>query len=111
MYDSVRSLLELVQEAVSPWHTVQAVSKRLSKAGFQPLNLGEKWQLESGKSYYVEAFDSTVLAFTIGCNGYTEANSLRIAASHTDFPGFRIKPQASVIKDGYGVLNIESYGD
>ena len=51
MYDSVRSLLELVQEAVSPWHTVQAVSKRLSKVGFQPLNLGEKWQLESGKSY------------------------------------------------------------
>ncbi len=110
MYDSVRSLLELVQEAVSPWHTVQAVSKRLSKAGFQPLDLGEKWQLESGKSYYVEAFDSTVLAFTIGCNGYTEANNLRIAASHTDFPGLRIKPQASVIKDGYGVLNIESYG-
>ena len=35
----VRSLLELVQEAVSPWHTVQAVSKRLSKAGFQPLEL------------------------------------------------------------------------
>ena len=78
MYDSVRSLLELVQEAVSPWHTVQAVRKRLSKADFQPLKLGEIGQLESGKSYYVEAFDSTVLAFSIGCNGYTAVASTHL---------------------------------
>lgn len=110
MYDSVRSLLELVQESVSPWHTVEAVRQRLAKAGFQALSLGEKWTLAKGQSYYVEAFDSTLLAFTVGSGGYTEANGLRIAASHTDFPGIRIKPQASVIKSGYGVLNIESYG-
>ena len=110
MYDSVRSLLELVQESVSPWHTVQAVRQRLAKAGFQALSLGEKWELAKGQSYYVEAFDSTLLAFTVGSGGYAEENSLRIAASHTDFPGIRIKPQASVLKSGYGVLNIESYG-
>ena len=110
MYDSVRSLLELVQESVSPWHTVQAVRQRLAKAGFQALSLDEKWELAKGQSYYVEAFDSTLLAFTVGSGGYAEENSLRIAASHTDFPGIRIKPQASVLKSGYGVLNIESYG-
>ena len=110
MYDSVRSLLELVQEAVSPWHTVQAVRQRLAKAGFQALSLSEKWELAKGQSYYVEAFDSTLLAFSVGNDGYADDNSLRIAASHTDFPGIRIKPQASVLKSGYGVLNIESYG-
>ena len=110
MYESVRSLLELVKESVSPWHTVEAVRTRLEGQGFQPLELGEAWQLEKGSSYYVEAYGSTILAFSVGKENFLGKNALRISASHTDFPGLRIKPAPEVLKNGYGVLNIEGYG-
>ena len=33
-----------------------------------------------------------------------------LAAAHTDFPGLRLKPSAGIVKDGYGILNVEPYG-
>ena len=33
-----------------------------------------------------------------------------MAAAHTDFPCFHLKPSAGITKDGYGSLNVESYG-
>lgn len=138
IYDSVRSLLELSHQSVSPWHTVLAVEERLVQAGFQELALTDDWQakvtaygygdgieignasvsnscpdgrgLQRGGCYYVKVFGSTLLAFTLGQGNLTDEFSLRLAASHTDFPGLRIKPAPDIVRDGYGVLNVESYG-
>jgi len=106
MKKDIRELLNFIKEAPTPYHTVAAASKRLNKAGFLELKLGEKWQLQSGGRYYVKAFDSTLLAFALG----QEKGPLRIAAAHTDFPCFRLKPQPEITKEGYGVLNVEKYG-
>ncbi|MBO5650119.1 MAG: M18 family aminopeptidase, partial [Selenomonas sp.] len=106
MKKDIRDLLSFIKEATTPYHTVAAASKRLNKAGFTELKLGEKWQLQSGGCYYVKAFDSTLLAFALG----QEKGPLRIAAAHTDFPCFRLKPQPEITKEGYGVLNVEKYG-
>ena len=110
MYDSVYSLLGLVKKSVSPWHTAAAAAERLAAAGFERLDMGEQWQLEQGGCYYVEVFGSTVFAFAVGEGDFTAPDSLRITAAHTDFPGLRIKPSAGLLKDGYGVLNVEPYG-
>ncbi len=110
MYDSVYSLLELVKESVSPWHTAAAAAGRLAEAGFQRLDMREPWRIEQGGCYYVEVFGSTVFAFAVGEGDFAEPGSLRITAAHTDFPGLRIKPSAGMVKDGYGVLNVEPYG-
>ncbi len=110
MYDSVAGLLDLVHQAVSPWHTAAACSMRLEKAGFQRLEPGGEWHLERGASYYLEVFGSAVFAFAVGKGNLTESNALRLAAAHTDFPGLRIKPAASILKEGCGELNVEPYG-
>lgn len=110
MYDFVYSLLGLVQKSVSPWHTAAAAAERLEKAGFARLDMRDRWQLVRGGRYYTEVFGSTVLAFAIGGGDLAKPNLLRLAAAHTDFPGLRIKPSAGIVKDGYGVLNVESYG-
>ena len=47
------------------------------------------------------------MAFRIG---EKKPRGLRIAAAHTDFPGFRVKPAAGMVKDGYGLVNVEPYG-
>ena len=52
------------------------------------------------------------MAFQLGTKPVlhgTEA-ALRIAAAHTDFPCFRIKPAAGIKNESYGSLNIETYG-
>ena len=99
-------LLGFINEAASPYHTVEAVVKRLDKAGFSRLALAEPWQLANGGRYYVPVYGSTVMAFTVG----RQAGGLRLAAAHTDFPCFRLKPQSGMVKEGYGVLNVEKYG-
>ncbi|SDP28311.1 aspartyl aminopeptidase [Selenomonas ruminantium] len=106
MNKDVQELLDFIKAAPTPYHTVQAAAEKLSGAGFAELSLTEKWQLQAGGRYFVKAFDSTLLAFVIGQGD----GPLRLAAAHTDFPCFRLKPQAGMVKEGYGVLNVEKYG-
>ncbi|WP_026759898.1 M18 family aminopeptidase [Selenomonas ruminantium] len=106
MKKEIKELLNFIKAAPTPYHTVLTAAQKLQKAGFTELKLGEVWQLQKGGRYYVKAFDSTLLAFALG----KEAGPLRLAAAHTDFPCFRLKPQPEITKEGYGVLNVEKYG-
>jgi len=106
MKKDIKELLNFIKEAPTPYHTVKASAERLLKAGFTELKLSEVWQLQPGGRYFVKVFDSTLLAFALG----QEDGSLRVAAAHTDFPCFRLKPQPEIMEDDYGVLNVEKYG-
>ncbi|MCR5758643.1 MAG: M18 family aminopeptidase [Selenomonas sp.] len=106
MKKDLTELLRFIGESPTPYHTVMAAAKRLVKAGFAELDLSENWQLQPGGRYFVKVFDSTLLAFALGKGD----GPLRIAAAHTDFPCFRLKPQPEIVKEGYGILNVEKYG-
>ena len=107
MMDSITTeLLTYIQESPSPYHTVAASAERLKAAGFMELGLAEEWNLKPGGRYFVPIYGSTLLAFSIG----QADGPLRMAAAHTDFPCFRLKPQAGVMTEGYGKLNVEKYG-
>lgn len=103
----IQELLTFITEAPSPYHTARAGEALLSAAGFSPLAWGKPWLLAPGGRYYTKAFGSSLLAFTVGSNSQ---RGLRIAAAHTDFPGFRVKTSAGLAKDGYGLVNVEPYG-
>jgi len=104
-YD-VPAFLQFVELATSPYHAVLAAASELRDEGFVELSPGEPWELAVGGKYVVNVYDSTLLAFTIGAAG-----PLRMAAAHTDFPCFRLKPQAMDAEDGaYRRANVEPYG-
>lgn len=108
--EEIRKRLEaLIEEAVSPYHTVYAAEKRLAAAGFQPLCQGQTWELMRGRGYYVSLYGSCLAAFYIG-ESMEAADGFRIGAAHGDFPGFRIKPAPELTRDGYVRLNVEGYG-
>ena len=107
--DDAEKLLQLTEEGTSPFHVTASVERQLQKAGFQKVELGEKWKLEKGGRYYLAHHGSSLLAFTIG-KDYRNGDGFRIAAAHTDFPGLRIKPAPEVKKAGYRQLNVEIYG-
>lgn len=105
MTQDVEELLSFIQQSSSPAHTVAAAEEVLRAAGFAELSPAEDWQLAAGGRYFVSVYGTTLLAFTVG-----EAGPLRMAAAHTDFPCFRLKPAAGMVREGYGVLNVEPYG-
>ena len=102
-------LFHLLETATSRFHTVKAVEEELQKNGFEKLYLKKRWQLKKGGKYMVMHHGSTIFAFTVG-KDFEAGDSFRIAASHGDFPGFQIKPNAGLENGGYLQLNTEGYG-
>ncbi len=105
----INQLETLIAAAVSPCHCIMAASEQLSAAGFKELPLAAPWELKKGQSYYIKAFDSTLIAFSIG-EELDEIPALRLAASHTDWPCLKVKPSPEVTSLEYGKLNVEIYG-
>ena len=94
MNQTTKELLNLIQKSTSPYHTVAASKELLLANGFTQLSLGEDWNLAPESKYFVTVFDSSLFAFRTGTAG---SRGLKIAAAHTDFPCFRLKPAAAVI--------------
>lgn len=108
--ESSDRLIKFIGEATCSFTTVQASINMLKDAGFEPLQLGADWKLERGKSYYVNVYDSSLMAFSVGRN--YDGGMFRIATAHTDSPSFCVKPNPEV-KTGMGnigKLNVEGYG-
>ncbi|MEG1291538.1 MAG: hypothetical protein RSD28_04485 [Lachnospiraceae bacterium] len=93
--ENADQLLNLVEEAVSPFHTIEAVKRQLFKAGYEEITLKEEWELKRGHRYCLTHHGSCLFAFTIG-KEFQKLDGFRIGAAHGDFPGFRIKPNPEV---------------
>ncbi|WP_077609413.1 M18 family aminopeptidase [Clostridium sp. Marseille-P2415] len=105
----IKQLDSLIAASVSPYHCIMAAADQLLAAGFEELPLAAPWELKQGHSYYINAFDSTLMAFSVG-KELGEVPSLRLAASHTDWPCLKVKPSPEVTALQYGKLNVEVYG-
>lgn len=97
---------EYIESSTSPYHTVEETYRRLEDTGFTPLAMDEEWNLGQG-DYVINVYGTTLIAFHIGDK---PRDTLRIASGHTDFPGFRVKPNPMKTAKGYGTLNVEGYG-
>ena len=97
---------DYIESSTSPYHTVEESYRRLEEQGFTPLSMDEEWNLVAG-DYVIDVYGTTLVAVHIGEH---PRETLRIASAHTDFPGFRVKPNAMITDKGYGKLNVESYG-
>lgn len=107
-YETAEELRNRIEASVSPFHTVLYVMKELDESDFCRLELGKRWELQKGKKYYVNVYDSTVVAFNVGKEW--KGGNLRFAAAHSDFPCLKIKPNCQMKSDGYIKMNVEVYG-
>ena len=104
-----REVIEFIDECPSTYHVAKNCSEILEENGFDRLIPQEKWNLKKGGKYYVKKSNSTVVAFTLG----TDINlkkGFKIFGSHTDSPGFRIKPNPEMVTENILRLNTEVYG-
>ncbi len=107
--ENAKELLSFIKEATSPYHVVEEGIGFLKKEGFLELDFKDNWQLEKGKGYYIKPYGTSLFAFTVG-KQFTEGQNFRIAAAHTDHPGFRVKPNADIKSGAYRKLNTDVYG-
>lgn len=108
---AAKELLDFIQCSTSPFHVVEESAKRLLHAGFQELKPADSWRLAAGGRYVLRVYGSTLLAFVVGEKPLkSHGTPLLMAAAHTDFPCFRLKPEAGMTRDGCGTLNVETYG-
>lgn len=105
---AVKGLVEFLKASPSAFHAIDNLLKMLSENGYEKLNESAKWNLRKGGRYFVTRNLSSVIAFTVPQGNL---DSVRICASHSDSPVFKIKENAEIEARGkYVQLNTERYG-
>lgn len=103
-------LIQFIDQSPSPYHAVQEIRTRLEKAGYSELPLTEKWTIEKGGKYFTTKNETAIFAFEVGLGDHA-SEGIQLIASHSDSPGFKIKPQPEiVVENNYLKLNTEVYG-
>lgn len=105
----MENFYSFLDNSTSPFYVIKNSSEILEGAGFKYLSFEEPWSLQKGGSYYIKLYDTALFAFKVG-ESLSDDMILRMAAAHTDFPSFRIKPNPEMREKGYIRLNTESYG-
>lgn len=105
--ENAKYLIDFIEKAPSSYHSVLKAASELEAAGFTELELAAPWNIEAGKSYYINAYGTSLFAFTLGNE---PKGRLYMAASHTDYPCFKIKPSPELSEKHYARLNTTSYG-
>ncbi len=96
-------LTTFLATSYTPYHTVQNAAAMLAEAGFTLLDEREEFPLAPEGKYYLVRGGS-LIAFRCG-----KERGLRVAATHTDSPCFKLK-ERPLSENGYTRLNIEPYG-
>lgn len=108
-HPEIEQLIQYLNAGSTPYHVVAETCRILKDNRFIQLSEEEPWQLEAGQSYFVTRAGTSLFAFS--CPRHiTAQSSLRLIGAHTDSPCLRLKPNASLFKDGYQRLNVEVYG-
>lgn len=99
--------MQFLDASPTSWHAVDAAAAALDQSGFIPLDQTKSWKLKPGGRYYVSHQGATICAFIMPKK---KIHRLRMAAAHSDSPGFKLKPQAEFERDNVLLLGVEVYG-
>ena len=105
--EHLQSLAAFVQASPSSFHAVAEAARQLTAAGFTELDETEDWDAGAGKFFIVR--DGAIVAW-IQPEGAGPTTPFRIVGSHTDSPGFKLKPKPSTGSLGWLQAGVEVYG-
>jgi aspartyl aminopeptidase len=94
----------------SSYHAVAEAARRLTDAGFTGLDETQPWADAAGapaKHFVVR--DGAIVAW-IQPAGARPTMGFRILGSHTDSPGFKLKPRPTIAAHGWLQAGVEVYG-
>lgn len=103
-------MIDFIYQSPTAFHAIKMSENILKENDFKELDMREVWGLQENGKYFVKWNDSMIVAFRV--NNFKMTNQgFRIIASHSDSPGFKIKPNPVICSEGnYIKLNTEVYG-
>lgn len=104
-----QGLVSLIGKSPSPFHVVNNLLQWGIDNRFELVHEKDKWQLHHGERYMVVRNGTSIVFILPGAMPTWEAG-FRVAATHSDSPGFRIKNSPEITNDGFVRLNAEVYG-
>lgn len=105
----LREFAGFVTAAPSSYHAASALAAVLAESGALLLDEAEAWPEVTAGSSGVVVRDGAVIAWRAG-EGVTATSPFRILGTHTDSPGFVVKPQPDFTADGWAQAGVEVYG-
>jgi len=106
-HQHIQDLLSYLDSSPTAWHAVAQAKSILEKNGFTQLHEQDAWSLAPGSRYYVVRNGSSLCAFILP---KAKIDQVHLVLSHTDSPGFKLKPNAEYKKDNMIMLGVEIYG-
>ncbi len=103
----LQSLGDFIQASPSSFHAVAEVARQLIAGGFAELGEGESWDAGGGSFFVIR--DGALVAWRQP-DGADATTPYRIVGSHTDSPGFKLKPQPTTGYLGWLQAGVEVYG-
>lgn len=103
----IPGLLDFLHQSPGCYHAADSIRQRMDAAGFHRLYEQDVWKLQPGESYYVIRGSSSILSFHLS---ESRPNRMRLMASHSDSPSFKLKPGKALMAEGLTRLNVEKYG-
>lgn len=114
-----QELIDFLAASPTPFHAVEQMDVRLSRAGFTRLHEADAWQVVAGGRYFTTRNDSSLIAWSMpaqggqerqdGLNGLAE-RGFRMVGAHTDSPCLKVKPNPEMHRHEYVQLGVEVYG-
>jgi aspartyl aminopeptidase len=102
----IQDLLAFLDTSPTSWHATENIAKKLLEHSFIELNEKDEWNIQPGSSYFIRR-QGSISAFI---TPKSVIKSATIVASHTDSPGFKLKPLPEMRRFGSILLGIEVYG-
>jgi aspartyl aminopeptidase len=107
MTPHLQSLADFIAASPSSYHAVAEVARQLTDAGYTELLEVDAWDSTSGRHFVIR--DGAIVAWHQP-TGISLTAPLRIVGSHTDSPGFKLKPKPTIGTLGWLQAGVEVYG-
>ena len=105
--EHILDLIEFVQASPSSFHAAVEVAARLAASGWAEQREDRPWSAEPGGHYVLR--DGAVVAWWVP-EGLGDDPGFRIVGTHTDSPGFKLKPEPTTGHAGWQQAAVEVYG-
>ncbi|WP_301206349.1 M18 family aminopeptidase, partial [Corynebacterium stationis] len=105
MENTIADFIDFIEQSPSSYHAAEVVASRLQDAGFARVDETAQWPSTPGG--YVMVRGGAVMAWVVPENFTGE---FKIVGSHTDSPGFMVKPNPDFRNAGWSQLAVEVYG-
>ncbi|MEJ5927277.1 M18 family aminopeptidase [Corynebacterium sp. H128] len=99
------AFLDFIAASPSSYHAAHEVGRRLRAAGFTQQDEATAWSATPGGHFLIRG--GAVLAWWVPD---AQPDAFRIIGSHTDSPGFKLKPRGDLSSAAFQQAGVEVYG-